>query len=104
MQEKNNPNVGISDDYAVLSCKNIRFYFGYESTDMDGWCFEAVWDNGNQSIKIPRYYLKVSDSASCEECLLKGIGWFFAKYYPIRKETSKTSDAAKSVDVDKRGS
>ena len=78
----NKPSVGISDDYAVLTAKNVRFYFGYECTVNDGdeseWCFEARLGDGN--IIIPQSKLGTSDRADMAKNLLAGIGWVLAKY------------------------
>lgn len=74
----NRPDIGISDDYAVLKAKNARFYYGYECTADDEWCFEAKF-NG-QSIIIPQSKLGVKDPWDVVENLLAGIGWVLARY------------------------
>lgn len=88
----NTPTIGISEDYAVLSCKNIYFYYGYESSlcacgkhnckeheDLEKeWCFEAKFSD--QVIIIPFSKLQIDDQFNCRDGLLKGIGWVFAKY------------------------
>jgi hypothetical protein len=54
-------HIGVSDDYAVLDCGGLRFYYGYEYTvpptvdddDDDGeWAFVA-WQNGNEVLRLP---------------------------------------------------
>ena len=63
--------VGISDDYAVLYGKGMRFYFGYEETnDKDEWMFTVHKDN-KLVLAIPESEL---GGHQCEEKLLYGIG------------------------------
>jgi len=71
------PRVSINDDYAVLSTKNASFYYGYEITINDMWCFEAKFND--EKITIPFNKLG-AEKRDVVECLLMGIGWILAKY------------------------
>jgi len=72
------PRVSINDDYAVLSTKNASFYYGYEVTINNMWCFEAKFND--EKITIPFSKLGVDDQWEVVECLLSGIGLILAKY------------------------
>lgn len=84
------PTITINDDYAVLTCKNARFYYGYEEVDSlveEGsdeqaeWCFTAEIE-GHPKIKIPFSKLKgdARDESDVVSCLMMGIGWVLTKY------------------------
>ena len=79
----NRPTLGISSDYAVLGFNGGSFYYGYEHTVDDEWCFVAKF-NGKE-IVIPASKLG-SGSFNVEENLLTGIGWVLAKYDLVEKE------------------
>lgn len=86
------PIVSIAGDYAILACKNARFYYGYQETarevtencsdEQAEWCFTAEIE-GHPKIKIPFSKLGVDKGESMysvEVCLLTGIGWVLTKY------------------------
>jgi hypothetical protein len=52
--------IGISDDYAVLDNEQYKFYYGYEETANDEWCFTArdARDNGELCRYTTSYLLK----------------------------------------------
>jgi len=72
------PRVSINDDYAVLSTKNASFYYGYEVTINEMWCFEAKFND--EKVTIPFSRLGVDDQWDVVECLMMGIGLILAKY------------------------
>lgn len=74
-----NPEIYHSDDYAGLECDEAKFYYGYEETENDEWCFTAKI-NGIEKIKIPFSQLNANDSFDCRECLLFGIAFVINKY------------------------
>ena len=79
MANKNKPMIYEASDYAGIGSKNFVAYYGYEVTDKnDEWCFKAEFNN--EVIKIPFSKLGAKDQNNCQDCLLHGIGWLFAKY------------------------
>lgn len=72
------PDTYIASDYAGLRCKNAKFYYGYEKTENDEWCFTAEFND--QKITIPQSKLGVKDTWNCVECLLTGIGWVLTNF------------------------
>lgn len=74
------PEFGLSDDYAILATENASFYYGYEETDGDEWCFVAKIKGLHEEIKVPFSKLGAKDQWDCSECLMVGIGWFVSKY------------------------
>ena len=88
----NKPRISIASDYAVLTAKNAKFYYGYERTvngEEDGeggeWCFVATI--GEKEIVIPSSKLGVDDDTDVVECLMTGIGWILARYQLVIPET-----------------
>lgn len=73
------PDFYTSGDYAGLSTKNASFYYGYEETEDDEWCFTADIE-GLEKIKVPFSKLQAKDQFDCVECLMVGIGWVLTKY------------------------
>jgi hypothetical protein len=70
-------DLGISSDYAVLTCGRRRYYYGYEVVDADGeWCFQAT--GGGKDVIIPRPQLMAAAGLDTwddpERFLLAGIG------------------------------
>lgn len=71
--------VMLNDDYAVLSVKGVRLYYGYEVTegggdDEDvpgGWCFEATI--GDKHIVLTQADIGAETQWECGENLLRGI-------------------------------
>lgn len=62
-----------SDDYAGLEANGIRFYYGYEVTLEDEWCFEMSKD-GKVLATIPASKLgKVNNPDEPPEMLMAGI-------------------------------
>lgn len=73
------PDVYQSSDYAGLSAKNFKGYYGYEIQDENGeWCFEASFND--ELIQIPFSKLKSNDMYNCEYNLMLGISWLLMKY------------------------
>lgn len=77
------PRSYIASDYAGISAPHVKFYYGYEITENGENCFTATFqENGDEKvITIP--YSKLGTKAEmwqCDECLLQGIAWIFAKY------------------------
>lgn len=69
-------SIYLASDYAGLITKKWDFYYGYEETQDDEWCFVA-WDKDNK--EIARY--KASefaerDGESPEIFLLEGLAKF----------------------------
>jgi len=68
-----------SDDYAVFTVNNARFYYGYEvltdesNEDKEEWCFKASFVNGADTI-IPHSKLNTNDMFNVKENLMAGIG------------------------------
>ena len=74
----NRPKCYSASDYAGLSTRNGKFYYGYEVTDGEEWCFTATFDD--TEITIPFSKLGAKDMLNVRDCLLIGIGWVLAKY------------------------
>jgi len=89
----NKPRVYSASDYAGLSANGASFYYGYEQTACveclghnckdhpdaeQEWCFVATLPNLTVTIASSR--LGSKDKFNCDENLLLGIGWLFAKY------------------------
>ena len=75
------PSIGISSDYATMSCGAGSFYYGYEETEGDEWCFVAKLGIGPEEvIKVPFSKLGAKNQWDCVECLMIGIGWVLTKY------------------------
>ena len=86
----NKPNFYIAGDYAGLGFRGGHFYYGYEVTEMDEWCFEAKFD-GNK-IVIPFSKLGCNDMFDVVDCLNTGIGWILAKYNLTMNNTDKVNE------------
>ena len=68
-----------SDDYAVLRLNDIVFYYGYEYTKGDEWCFVVHTNDVNILIMSEselRDVVDINIPESVEEYLLIGIGIF----------------------------
>lgn len=67
--------VSLSDDYAVLTAGELRFYFGYEYTTDDGeWCFVVHSMKGKgELMRIPHSKLGLRSGIDPVEYLLEGI-------------------------------
>ena len=83
-------DVAINDDYAVLTCTNIRFYYGYEygqKETEDGdteeiWGFEVNDNNGRcfgLSYEEMSKFKNCPKKWDCAECLLFGISLYINK-------------------------
>lgn len=78
-------NIGISDDYAILSGNGFKFYYGYEETDQDGnWLFVGQF-GVYKNTYLPSD-LGAEQWDNPEEILLKGIGLFLE----TMKQNAKT--------------
>ncbi len=76
-------DTGISSDYAVVTISNdediYEFYYGYEVTLEDEWCFRAS-HNKEVTCQIKASDLSgAGDSYNPVECLLSGMAHFIAK-------------------------
>jgi len=71
------PSISIASDYVVLTTKNASFYYGYEVTINNMWCFEAKFNDEKVTIPVSKLGVK---NGNVVECLLMGIGWILAKY------------------------
>ena len=71
------PSISIASDYAVLSTKNASFYYGYEVTINNMWCFEAKFNDEKITIPVSKLGVK---KGNVVECLLSGIGLILSKY------------------------
>ena len=80
-----------SDDYAALECENASFYYGYEVTENDEWCFTADFDDVH--IRVPFSKLKAKDQWDCMDCLMMGIGWVLTKYKLTKKKAPSEDEA-----------
>lgn len=70
----------IASDYAGVSGGGIGFYYGYEETEGDEWCFIAK-EGDKELLRLPAETLGVKDKWDVTECLLAGIG----KWLELRK-------------------
>ena len=94
--KKKKVEIGISDDYASMSCGDLDFYYGYERTmcpecgsdptddecehEARAWCFTAV-KGGKEIMRVPEYELnygkpEAGKLENVTEFLLEGIGRF----------------------------
>jgi hypothetical protein len=62
----------VASDYAGLSGGGVEFYFGYEETLDDEWCFTAK-QQGEETLRLPQSKLGVKDRWNVTENLLAGI-------------------------------
>lgn len=75
-------NIGTAQDYAVLTdLGGEEFYYGYEVTDDEEWCFQAKLPDGRGGVRIVTIRQTqlmeaagLRDGERCEEFLLAGIG------------------------------
>ena len=74
------PNFYSASDYAGLRFEGGSFYYGYEHTQNDEWCFVAKLDGVEKQIEVPFSKLGAKDQWNCVECLMIGIGWVLTKY------------------------
>lgn len=70
-----------ASDYAGLKFDGGSFYYGYEHTVDDEWCFVADLE-GIDKIVVPfsKLGLPPDDQWECTKCLMMGIGWVLTKY------------------------
>jgi hypothetical protein len=72
-------NFYIASDYDGVSGGRFSFYFGYEETLDDEWCFVAK-EVGVEILRIPQSKLGVKDRWNVEANLLAGIArWLASK-------------------------
>lgn len=62
----------VASDYAGLSGGRFAFYFGYEETLDDEWCF-VVKENGEETLRIPQSKLGCKDQWDVTANLMAGI-------------------------------
>ena len=67
----------IADDYAVVAGGRFSFYFGYEETIDDEWCF-VVKEIGVEILRLRQSELGVKDRWNVGENLLAGIAKWLA--------------------------
>lgn len=72
--EKRMSAVSLSDDYAVMTAGDLRFYFGYEFTmgPADEWCF-VVHREKQELMRVPVSKLGAKVGKDPVEYLLEGI-------------------------------
>jgi hypothetical protein len=66
-------NFYIASDYAGVSGGGISFYYGYEETQFDEWCFVAR-EGDKEILRLPQSQLGCKDRWNVGENLLAGIG------------------------------
>jgi hypothetical protein len=62
----------IASDYAGLSGGGVSFYYGYEETHFDEWCFVAK-EGEKEVLRLPQSRLGCKDRWNVTENLLAGI-------------------------------
>lgn len=76
-----------ASDYAGLSAGAVNFYFGYEQTMFDEWCFVAK-EHGKETLRLPQSKLGVRDRWDVTENLLAGIGLWLERTHAASSRTS----------------
>ena len=79
-------NYYIASDYAGVAGGGVSFYFGYEETMYDEWCF-VVKEHGKEILRLTQSELGVKDRFAVEENLLAGI----SEWLERRSKESKSS-------------
>ena len=77
----------IASDYAGVSGGGIAFYYGYEETFREEWCF-VVRKNGKETMRIPSTELG-GDRFNVAENLLIGISKWLQHYDAASSEEKK---------------
>ncbi len=67
-----------SSDYAGIEATNASFYYGYEETKNDEWCFVAEFND--TKITIPFSELEAKNEYEVVDCLMAGIAYILSKY------------------------
>lgn len=75
----------VASDYAGLHSKNVSFYFGYEATLNDEWCFSAKVKGRDEEL-IPQSKLGVSRGSDMSEFLLAGIALWLNDNFPFSQK------------------
>lgn len=70
----------VASDYAGLSGGAVSFYFGYEETLFDEWCFVAK-EHGKETLRLPQSKLGVKDRWAVEENLMAGVAKWLERTY-----------------------
>lgn len=73
--EETGIDVYTSDDYAGLSLGNLHFYYGYEVTEDDEWCF-TVTKGDRELFKMPMSKLHPEKDEVPFWYLVAGIGHY----------------------------
>ena len=68
-----------ASDYASVCGGKTSFYFGYEETLGDEWCFVAKVD-GKETIRIPQSKLGVGGGSDMSDFLLAGISLWLENF------------------------
>lgn len=71
----------VVSDYAGLSGGGVEFYFGYEETQDDEWCF-VVKEHGEETLRLPQSKLGVKDRWDVQANLLAGIAEWLERRSP----------------------
>lgn len=78
-----------ASDYAGLSAGGVEFYFGYEETLDEEWCFVAK-ERGEETLRLPQSKLGVKDRWDVQANLLAGIGeWIERRQFAAHDEGRK---------------
>lgn len=62
----------VASDYAGVSGGGVTFYYGYEETLGEEWCF-VVRESGKETMRIPQSKLGCKDRWNVVENLMAGI-------------------------------
>lgn len=78
----------VASDYAGLSGGAVSFYFGYEKTMSDEWCF-VVEEHGEETMRLPQSKLGVKDRWAVEENLMAGVSKWLERKFAASSRTSQ---------------
>lgn len=78
----------LASDYAGLSGGAVSFYFGYEKTMFDEWCFVAT-EYGEETMRVQQSKLGVKDRWNVQENLMAGISKWLERHYAAGSPTSQ---------------
>lgn len=100
------PDIGVSDDYAVLTAGGCRFYYGYEDVDQDNeeWMFTAQLPGIGGEAVTRQELLAANDQLAqgsrTEDFLLTGIGILIERGFLV---PSVSADGGEEVvDIESR--
>lgn len=84
-------SIYVASDYAGLSGGGVEFYFGYEETLDDEWCF-VVKERGVETLRLPQSKLGVKDRWAVETNLMAGIAEWLERRSPPAAQGSPSQE------------